>query len=374
MRLMPFKHSEEASIGVELEFQIINPKTYGLISRAKDIIRNLKQNEFKEQIKPEITQSMIEINSLKHMSPQKLYEELDILRKCLAKQAEQFGIKIAGGGTHPFQKWSLQKIFPTIRFKNISHQYRYLAKYTTIFGQHVHIGCNNPEDALYLTHALSRYVPQLITISASSPFYQGIDTHFQSSRSNNFGVFPTSGFIPYLTTWNEFSAYFYKLKRLNIIKSMKDIYWDVRPKPEFGTVEIRVFDTPLNIKQAYINAAYLQQLSLYLLQKRPFQPTHDLYYLYNFNRFQAIRYGFEGEFVDPISLKKTFIFNEILENLNILKNNFKSLHQAAWFIQLNEQILAKKNDAILLREVFKETESLSQVVAEQCKYWEKDYD
>src|SRR5262249_27038602 len=152
-----------------------------------------------------------------------------------------------------------------------SKKYTYLSKRSTVFGQHIHIGCKSGEDAIYLTHALSRYVPQFIAICASSPFYQGVDTGYASSRSTVFNAFPLSGVMPYLITWNEFSEYYYKMRNYGIIGSMKDFYWDIRPKPEFGTVEIRVCDTPLTIRTAAIITAYIQALSLYLLEEKPIQ-------------------------------------------------------------------------------------------------------
>ncbi len=253
MRKLPFKKSSVASIGVELEFQLIDPHSYGLISRAKDLIRNIEASPYQIRIKPEITQSMIEINSSIHHSPQTMLEEFSELQSYLLEQANELSIAICGGGTHPFQRWSTQKIFPTKRYKKVSNKYRYLSKQATVFGQHIHVGCGNAEDALYITHALARYVPQFIAIMASSPFYQGAYTGFCSSRSTLFNSFPLSGVIPYLINWNEFSDYFYKMRNLGIISSMKDFYWDIRPKPEFGTVEIRVCDTPLTIKKSYSN-------------------------------------------------------------------------------------------------------------------------
>ncbi|MHB1948010.1 MAG: YbdK family carboxylate-amine ligase [Gammaproteobacteria bacterium] len=369
MKKLPFKSSAKLSLGVELEFQIINPITYDLSSQAKDLIRHIKESVFQDSIKPEITQGMIEINSSIHHTTQSLLEELLNIRSFLLEKGENIGVMFSGGGTHPFEKWSLQKIFPAKRFKSLSRQYRYLSKRSTVFGQHVHIGCESAENALYLTHALARYVPQLIAISASSPLYQGIDTGYFSSRSNIFNAFPTSGVIPYLTTWREFSEYFYKMRNLKIIKSMKDFYWDIRPKPEFGTVEVRVCDTPLTIEKAVMIAAYIQSLSAYLLQKKPVKITHDLYDLYSYNRFQALRYGFEGNFINPETFKPCLIYDDILETLKIIKQHSETLGNYELIIELSAQILKKQNDTVLVKKILKELKSLPLVVNEQCKLW-----
>jgi glutamate---cysteine ligase / carboxylate-amine ligase len=372
MKLLPFKSSDEVTLGMELEFQIIDPITGDLISKAKDLIRNVKESDFHEKIKPEITQGMIEINSSIHHYSSDMQRELYQIRDFLVEKGNDVNVLFSGGGTHPFRKWSLNKIFPTKRFKLLSKQYRYLSKRSTVFGQHVHIGCKNADDALYLTHTLTRYVPQLIAMSASSPFYQGIDTLYNSSRSTVFAAFPTSGVIPYLVTWESFSDYFYKLKKLGIIQSMKDFYWDIRPKPEFGTVEIRVCDTPLTVGKAVMLAAYIQSLAHYLLHERPFKITHDLYYVYNYNRFQAIRYGFAGEFINPITLKRTLISNDIEETIKNIEKSANKLGNIGYIIQLSNNVINTQNDAILLRQLFKKMNSLPKLVHEQCLIWKND--
>lgn len=369
MRLLHFKKSAIASLGIELEFQIIDPHTYGLISRAKDLIRSVKQSTFQKQIKPEITQSMIEINSSIHISSKEMMEELIKIQTFLLSEADKFNVKICGGGTHPFQKWSVQKIFPTIRYKNLSRQYQYLSKRSTVFGQHIHIGCNNAEDAIYLTHALARYVPQFIAFCASSPFYQGIDTNFHSSRSTIFNAFPLSGVIPYVINWQEFSNYFYKMKNLTVIESMKDFYWDIRPKPEFGTVEIRVCDTPLTLKKATTIAAYIQALSLYLLEEKPHQVCHDLYYLYSYNRFQASRYGFDGEFINPYTFEKCTILQDILETAKKIERYSNQLNSMGYISQFIDNVINKRDDSSTLRQMYKQVGSFQKVVDQQCKLW-----
>lgn len=372
MKQLPFTKSKEVSLGVELEFQIIDPATYDLAARAKDLIRNISKSKYSELIKPEITQSMIEINSSIHTSAHSLYHELRNMKAFLLNRANKLDIKICGGGSHPFQKWALTKIFPTKRFKSLSQRYRYLSKRATVFGLHIHIGCRNGEQALYLTHALTRYIPHLIALSASSPFYQGIDTGYHTSRMTLFNSFPTSGVMPFLLTWQEFSNYFYKMRRLGVITSMKDFYWDIRPKPEFGTVEIRVCDTPLTIKKAVLLAMYAQAISYYLLHEKPIEITKNFYYLYNHNRFQASRYGLEGSCINPITLEKYIIQEDILTTIKKIKKYSKKFNNEKFLELIVKNIMHKKNDAIILKEIYAQHDSLIKVVQEQCNLWIKD--
>jgi glutamate---cysteine ligase / carboxylate-amine ligase len=171
---------------------------------------------------------MIELNSSIHLSYESLLAELKQIRDAVAQAAAQFNLRIAGGGSHPFHKWSERRIYPTQRFKHLLEVYGYLAKQFTVFGQHIHIGCPDGDAAVYLTHMLSRYIPHFIALSASSPFQQSADTGFQSSRINTVSAFPLSGTIPFVQTWNEFVAYFEKMRGFRIVESMKDFYWDVQ--------------------------------------------------------------------------------------------------------------------------------------------------
>jgi carboxylate-amine ligase len=357
------------TIGTELEFQIIDPNSFELISRSKDIIRNIKDRHYSKHITPEITQSMIEINTSIHSSVNEMYDELVDLQQYLLLQAKKLEITFCGGGTHPFSKWKMEKIFPTNRYKKISHEYRYLSKLSTVFGQHVHIGCKNGDDAIYLTHALSRYVPQFIAICASSPFYQGVDTGFFSSRTTDFNAFPLSGVIPYFLDWKEFSKYFYMMENLNIVTSMKDFYWDIRPKPEFGTVEIRVCDAPLTIFKSVMIVAYIQALSFYLLNTRPVKIIPDLYYFYNVNHFQACRYGYAGKIIDPHTKEKKSISEDIIATIKKIKKTANELNTTDYLSKILEDVINKKNDTILLRNIHKKFNSLPKLVEQQCQLW-----
>ncbi len=369
MSSLPFKSSSSLSLGVELELQIVSPYSQNLVSGAKTLIQAIQTSPYHKKIKPEITQSMIELNSSIHSSAKSMQKELTEMQVFLVEEAKKLGMRICGGGTHPYQKWSFCKIFPNPRFKKISDRFQYLCKRGTVFGQHIHIGCQNGDEAIYLTHALARYVPQLIALSASSPFFEGKDSGYHSTRTTLFPSFPLSGIIPYLTNWQEFSVYFEKMRKLKIAKTMKDFYWDLRPKPEFGTVEIRVCDVPLTLEKAIQLVAYVQTLCCYLLTERPAILSPDLYYLYGYNRFQAARYGFEGLIIRPETLVSETIENDIISTLDKIEPYGRLLKNTAYLVKLQEAVIKKENDALLLRQLESKLGSLSKVVKEQCALW-----
>lgn len=366
MTKLAFKTSSPLSLGIELELQLINPNSYDLIPKAEELISSLQHSAYAEQIKPEITQSMIEINSSIHSSPQALENEMGKIGRTLLSHAEKINIFISGSGAHPFQHWSSRKIYPTTRFKQVSKEYGYLAKRFTVFAQHTHIGCSSPEEALYLTHMLSRYVPQFIAISASSPFYQGVDTGYYSSRVNVVNSFPLYGTIPYVTTWADFTNYYKKIIDLKLIESMKDLYWDIRLKPEFGTVEIRVCDTPLTIHKSAMIAAYIQTLCSYLTKENPYNLTEDLYLVYNTNRFQATRYGYDGNFINPFTKEHTTIQEDILTTIERIWSHAIDLGTETYIKDIKEDVLAKTNDALTQKELYIQYKTFDSIVKNNC--------
>ena len=366
---LEFQPSHSFSVGVELELQILNSRDYNLARDAGDLLALLRKMPHPGEVKPEITESMIELNSSVHHRHETLITELARIRDTLAEAAGRLNLRIAGGGSHPFHAWTDRRIYPTERFRRILEVYGYLAKQFTIFGQHVHIGVPDGDAALYLIHALSRYVPHFIALSASSPFQQGEDTSYQSSRLNTVSAFPLSGHAPFVQTWTEFIGYFTKMKGFGIIESMKDLYWDIRPKPEYGTVEIRVFDTPLTVERAALLAAYAQALARYLLLERPLAPLRDVYLLYSHNRFQACRYGLDGTLVDAYTQRHVGIRDDVLDMLKVIAPHARELGAAAALGQLAEDIAGRPDDAAWLREQYKNRGSLNDVARMQSELW-----
>jgi carboxylate-amine ligase len=366
---MDFKLSPGLSVGVEIELQILNSRDFDLARDAADLIGLLEKTPPPGAVKPEITESMIELNSSIHHRHDTLVAELKTIRDAVTRAAQRLNVRIAGGGSHAFHQWADRRIYPTERFNRLLSLYGYLAKQFTIFGQHVHLGCPDGDAAVYLTHILSRYVPHFIALSASSPFQQGEDTAYQSSRLNTVSAFPMSGQIPFVHSWAEFLEYFEKMRGYGIVESMKDFYWDIRPKPEYGTVEIRVFDTPLTVERAAALAAYAQTLARYILNDRPLAPERDVYTLYNYNRFQACRYGLEAKLVDAYTQRSTGLREEVLETLKILAPHAAILGSAEALARLAADVAANRTDAGWLRRAYRERGSLNDVARMQSDLW-----
>jgi len=367
--MLEFKSSTPLTMGVELELQIVNRRDYNLTRGSGDLMALLDKQQHGYDIKPEITQSMIEIATSVHTEHGPMLAELEAMRKLLAAAADKLNLGLAGGGAHPFQHWDDQRIFPTERYKLVSELYGYLAKQFTVYGQHIHIGCADGDEAIRLCHLLARYIPHFIALSASSPFYQGVDTSFQSSRLTSINAFPLSGTMPFVGGWDEFNAYFEKMARLGIVASMKDFYWDIRPKPEYGTVEIRVCDTPLAIETAVALAAYAQTLARHFFEERTLAPVQDIYLTYSYNRFQACRFGLAGVLINPLGGNQPSIKEDILATFDALAGVAAELGTADAIGALRRQVLNDESNADWLRQAYQESGSLSDVVRRQSKLW-----
>ncbi len=366
---LEFAKSALLTFGVELELMVLNTRDYNLARGAADILPRLAKLKLPGEVKPEITESMIEVNSAVHRNYDELLRDLVVVRDAIRATAERLNLAVAGGGSHPFHRWHERRIFPTERFKRVSALYGYLAKQFTVFGQHVHIGVTSGDDAVYLTHRLAPYIPHFIALSASSPFYQGEETSFETSRLHAVSAFPLSGHMPACRSWQEFNAFFDEMRGYGIVESMKDFYWDIRPKPEYGTIEIRIFDTPLTVERAAQLAAYAQTLAAHLLRVRRTEPIEPMYRVYGYNRFQACRFGFDATLVDPYSRQQTRLRQDLMATLARIAPDAGAMGTQAAMAALDKAATTESNDTRWLRERYAETRSLNDVVRLQSERW-----
>jgi carboxylate-amine ligase len=366
---LDFKSSEALTFGVELELMVVNTHDYNLVRGAPDLLARLEKVKLDGEVKPEITESMIEINSSVNRRYGELLAELMRVRDAIVSAAERLNLAIAGGGAHPFHLWRERRISPSERFHRVSALYGYLAKQFTVFGQHIHIGVPDGDDAVYLTHRMARYIPHFIALSASSPFSQGEETSFETSRLHAVSSFPLAGQMPPVKSWAEFNRYFDEMAGYGIVASMKDFYWDIRPKPEYGTIEIRICDTPLTVERAAELAAYAQTLAAELLAERSDEPIQPLYRVYGYNRFQACRFGYAADLVDPYARRHVSLREDLVDTLQRLAPRASQLGTAVPLLALSGLAARDENDSRWLRAQLETTRSLNDVVRLQAQRW-----
>ena len=367
MSLEPFQKSAALSLGVELELQLVNTHDYDLAPYAEDMLRLMAKIPLPGAVVPEMTSSMIEISTGVCQSSSEVLGQLTQTRDALVKSADKLNIAVVGGGTHPFQQWHERHIYDKPRFRELSELYGYLSKQFTIFGQHVHVGCPDADSALLTLHRMSRYIPHFIALSASSPYVQGQDTAFDSARLNSVFAFPLSGRAPFALTWDEFTVYFNKMAHTGVVKSMKDFYWDIRPKPEFGTIEIRVFDTPLTVERAAALSGYVQSLASWFMNEQPFMPTEDDYLVYTYNRFQACRFGLDAVYVDPETGGHMPLREHILMTMGQIQRQAVNVGASASIHLLRSSVERNDNDARWLRERQGKERLLAEVIRQAAE-------
>ena len=359
--LQDFAPSEHLTLGVELELQLVNTHDYDLAPYAADMLRLMQKHQLPGSVVPEMTRSMIEVSTGICRDVDDVLAQLTPIRDALVHSADKLNIAVVGGGTHPFQQWHQQRIYNKARFHELSSLYGYLTKQFTIFGQHIHIGCTSADQALLLLHRLSRYIPHCIALSASSPYVQGQDTAFDSARLNSVFAFPLSGRAPCVLTWEAFGQYFQKMTATGVVQGMKDFYWDIRPKPEFGTIEIRVFDTPLTIERAAALAGFVQSLAAWLCEAAPFVPHEDDYLVYTYNRFQACRFGLDAVYVEPGTGKHLPLSEHLLHTLEQISGHAQRLGADKALRGLLQDVQRGHNDARWLRERQSQEQLLAEV-------------
>jgi carboxylate-amine ligase len=290
--------SPSLTLGVEEEYQIIDPETRELRSYITEILSG--DHMQLEEIKPELHQSMVEIGTRVCRTPADVRAELVRLRGHVMELAGRSGLVIVAAGTHPFSSWLTQEITPLERYLGVREDLALLAQQLLIFGTHVHIGIEDRDFLIDAMNVARYFVPHILTLSTSSPFWMGRETGLKSYRSIIFRHFPRTGIPPVLGSWNEYEALIGTLVRTGCVPDASKIWWDVRPNHSYPTLEFRVCDVCTRVEEAVCIAAILQAIVAKLWKLRCDNMTFRLYpqSLIEENKWRAVRYGLDGKLID----------------------------------------------------------------------------
>jgi len=287
------------TLGIEEEFQIVDPHTRELRSHVSAILEEGK-TLLGEQIKPEIIQSMIEVGTGICKNITEARSDITNLRSVLSGLVRKQGLEIVAAGTHPFSHWQDQKIFDNSRYELIVEENQMIARSLLTFGLHVHVGIENPERAIHIMNAVRYMLPHVLALSTSSPFWLGVDTGLKSYRSEVFTRMPRTGIPDHFESDTSFQRYVALLVETGCIDDGKKIYWDIRPHPYFPTLEFRICDIPTRIDDTVAIAALFQALvakvNKLLDQNLTFRLHHRM--LIEENKWRAVRYGLDGKIID----------------------------------------------------------------------------
>jgi glutamate---cysteine ligase / carboxylate-amine ligase len=287
------------TLGVEEEFQIVDPHSGELQSHVSELLAS-STPVLGEQIKREMHQSIVEVGTRICGDVHELRDEIFRNRRELTGAAERVGLAIAAAGTHPFSRWEDQIISPGVRYDNIVEELQQLARSLLIFGLHIHVGVPDRSIMIDLMNEVRYFLPHLLALSTSSPFWMGRNTGLKSYRTTIFRRFPRTGVPDHFGSWSEYENYIQLLVDLHSIDDAKKIWWDVRPHPTFGTLEFRVCDVTTRAEAAVMLAALVQAIVVKLYRLRIRNQGFRLYRraLIEENKWRAARYGLDGKLID----------------------------------------------------------------------------
>lgn len=362
--------SKGPSLGIEMELQLLDPRSLNLVPMAQPILKSFPRAKW---IKPELIQSTIEINTDICRTPAEARRDLERKLERLRKVTGKLGCTIACAGTHPFSAWAEQKITPKKRYRNLVQLMQWPAKQLMIFGLHVHVGVETPEKAIAIHNSLGTYIPHFLALSASSPFWQGQDTGLASARVKVFEALPTAG-LPYrLLNWGEFQRLMRTLIGAGTLTSIREIWWDIRPHPGFGTVELRVCDAVPTLRETIAIATMAQALVIHLgnqYENGDHLPV-PRHWIIRENKWRAGRFGLDAEIIVTEEGDTRKLDLEIRDLLQILEPVYKRLG-ALKVLADTHTILEKGPPFVRLRRAHARSNDFRDVVAQTVSELQAD--
>ena len=296
---IPFEASSRSSLGVEWELQLVSRETRQLTSAASEILEELSPGVEHPKAKHELLESTIEVITGVCSTVAEATSDLAATIAELQPLVDARGLAMMCSGTHPTTDWATQTISPSPRYAKLVEDMQWLARQLQIFGVHVHVGIRSTDKAIPIVNALSAYIPHFLALSASSPYWIGHDTGLASSRSKIFESLPTAG-LPYqLSGWGEFESYMETLISTHTIASIKEVWWDIRPHPTYGTVELRICDGLPTLHEVGMVAALSQCLVDVFdreIDKGYTLPTPKGWVVRE-NKWRAARYGLDADII-----------------------------------------------------------------------------
>jgi glutamate---cysteine ligase / carboxylate-amine ligase len=350
------------TLGVEEEFQIVEPGTWDLRSHVSQLLA-AGGPSLGDQIKREMHQSIVEVGSPICDDVAQLEIAMLRSRSELCAAADRVGLAVAAAGTHPFSNWIDQVISPGERYQNIVEELQQLARSLLIFGLHVHVAVPDRHVAIDLMNAARYFLPHMLALSTSSPFWRGRDTGLKSYRTAIFRRFPRTGIPDHFGSWGEYEAYLNLLVDLHCIEDGKKIWWDVRPHPTFGTLEFRVCDVPSRVEDTITLAALIQAVvvKLYKLYSRNMGFRLYRRALIEENKWRAARWGLDGRLIDfgkKVEVPMRDLALELLEFIDDVVDELGSRR----YVEHVHAILQDGTSADRQLKVYRETGDLAAVV------------
>lgn len=332
----------ELTLGIEEEYQIIDPETRNLHAYITEFLSQDELRPARLNLKPEFMESQVEVGSHVCRNIKEIRQEVIRLRRAVCAMAEENGLEIAAASTHPFAKWEEQTLTEGVRYKELLDDMQGVARRLLIFGMHVHVGFGSDLESrnlmIEIMNQARYFIPHLLALSTSSPFWHGQFTGLKSYRSVVFEMLPRTGIPHSFVSWGEFKAFEKTLERVGAFgksDTLAKIWWDIRPHPVFDTLEFRIADICTRIDEAVCIAALFQAICAKLLKLRrdnmswrPYRHVHITE-----NKWRAVRYGIEGELIDfgiEESVPFHFLMEELLEIVDDVLDDLDSRQEVEY--------------------------------------------
>jgi carboxylate-amine ligase len=362
-----FGTSDQYTLGVEEEYMLLDPESLDLVQHIDTVLASIEGDELEPRVGAELMQSVIEIATPVCHTPADVERELRKLRRYVGGVARGHGLRFGSAGTHPFSLFERQRITARDRYRTLVDQLQYIARRELIFGMHVHVAVDDPEKAIQVVNGLLAHLPQLLALSASSPFWRGEATGLSSSRQMVFAAFPRSGPPPRFRDYADYAEVVGQLERTGCIADYTHIWWDIRLHPRLGTVEIRICDAVTRIDDAVAIAAYCQALVKLYSERydagREIPSYHRI--LTTENKWLAARYGLEAPVMDLATGRRnrTPVAQLIRRTLRDLEPHARELGGERELEGIRD-LLARGNAADAQRRIFNANRDIVEVVRE----------
>jgi carboxylate-amine ligase len=350
------------TVGIEEELMIVDSSSLDLVNAIESI---LGEDPPSGQIQPELLESVLEIATAPCATVAAAGDELAALRALAHDRARAKGLEIGSSGTHPFARWEDQRVVSDDRYRGLIRSLGFVARQELVFGMHVHVGMADPEEAIYVANALREHVPLLIALSANSPLWRGQPTGLMSSRVPIFRAFPRVGLPPYFAGWEDFVRRVETMSDSGLIEDYTYLWYDVRPHPRLGTVEIRAMDSQTRVEHTVALSALV--LSLVKLLTEQFQrdpgQAEPPWEILDENRWLAARHGLEAELLDHVSKRRVGVRELTATLLDRLAPHARELGCSEQLHGVDD-LLQSGNGALRQQMVYEANHDLRELMAE----------
>ncbi|MCA1815326.1 MAG: carboxylate-amine ligase [Acidobacteria bacterium] len=354
--------ADKYTLGIEEEFQIVDPQTRELKSHVSEMLEEGKML-LGEQVKPEMMQAQVEVGTGICRDISEARADITRLRSIVSQLARKKGLAIIAASTHPISKWTDQQIFDDPHYMLLVEELQMVARSLLIFGLHVHVGVEDRERQIHIMNAARYFLPHVLALSTSSPFWLGVNSGLKSYRSEVFKKFPRTDIPDHFASYTSFEQYVKMLLDTKSISNPKKIWWDVRPHPYFPTLEFRVCDIPTRVDDTVAIAALFQAIVCKLDRLIDKNLGFRLYrrMLIQENKWRAVRYGLDGKMIDfgkQTEVPTRDLIRELLEFVDGVVDDLGSRKE----IEHVHTILERGTSADEQLKVFEETGDLKAVV------------